>query len=201
MSAAAVLSRIQAAGGEALVIDGRLKLRAARPLPDALVAEVRAHKPELLALLAANDTAPDPEPTTVCPTCGCGLYWRVSAIEPGGPGPWQCVACVDAPRDVWQDGCCILPPDPLPPGRFMPKLPQLRTQDVQVEAPARTTSPIPCDPCPDPATCALAGRCRRIIDARVTELLAEHERNPAVRITDRDKALGYFRARAAGAGG
>ncbi len=90
MSAAAALSRIQAAGGEALVIDGRLKLRAARPLPDALVAEVRAHKPELLALLAANDTAPDPEPTTFCPTCGCGLYWRVSAIEPGGPGPWQC---------------------------------------------------------------------------------------------------------------
>jgi hypothetical protein len=187
MSAAAALARLRAAGGEAVVVDGRLKLRAARPLPDALVAEVRAHKPELLALLAANEIAPDPEPSTVCPACGCDLWWRVSVLS-GGPGPWRCTYCDTPPRDAWQDGCCIPgdweadpPPAEAPAQRNCPPVPDAPPRERHTPEPHA------------PATCAR-------IDALAAELMTEAEANPAVRITDRTKALAYFRAHAAAAG-
>jgi hypothetical protein len=51
-----VLHAIQAAGGEVnLASEGRLKLTADHPLPDALVEQVRAAKDELLAALAENE--------------------------------------------------------------------------------------------------------------------------------------------------
>jgi hypothetical protein len=59
-----VLHAVRAAGGEVkLVGEGRLKLTADHPLPDALVEQVRAAKADLLAALAeaADDQADDEE--------------------------------------------------------------------------------------------------------------------------------------------
>jgi hypothetical protein len=58
MTAAAVLARVHEAGGEAIIVAGRLRLRARHPLPDTLVAEARQHKNELLALLTGPILAP-----------------------------------------------------------------------------------------------------------------------------------------------
>jgi hypothetical protein len=180
MRAAVVLARVQAAGGEAVIVDGRLRLRAARPLPEALVAEVRACKAEMLALLAANDTI-STEPTAPCYACGCCLFWR-PAVAFNGPGPWRCWVCELAPPDVWQDAFAVSgerwPEFPAlqPPTKWTPQLPDLASlipPAVQVAKP------------PDAAE----------VERLAAELLSSAQRNPAVRITDLARARRYFRSR------
>lgn len=46
-------------------------------------------------------------PTAPCSTCGRGSWWRVSTIEPGGPGPWCCMRCVAPSPEDWIDGCAV----------------------------------------------------------------------------------------------
>lgn len=68
MSAAAVLDQCRAAGVSVWIEGERLKFKAAKPLPDGLLADLKAHKPELIALLlesAANDPDEPPTPETV----------------------------------------------------------------------------------------------------------------------------------------
>ena len=56
MSAAALLAEARRFGACLAANDGRLVVKARAPLPDALVADLRAHKGELLALLTtANE--------------------------------------------------------------------------------------------------------------------------------------------------
>jgi hypothetical protein len=52
MSAAAIIERVRVAGGHLRVADDMLHVSASAPLPDALIAELRAAKPELIELLA-----------------------------------------------------------------------------------------------------------------------------------------------------
>lgn len=53
MSAAAIIERVRVAGGRLRVADDMLHVAAPAPLPDALIAELRAAKPELIELLAS----------------------------------------------------------------------------------------------------------------------------------------------------
>lgn len=46
-------------------------------------------------------------PTAPCSTCGRGLWWRVSTIEPGGPGPWCCHECHRPDPAVWIDATAL----------------------------------------------------------------------------------------------
>jgi len=54
MSAARLLEQVRAAGGQIEARGATIKLRAPKPLPDALITELRRHKPELLAVLIAQ---------------------------------------------------------------------------------------------------------------------------------------------------
>ncbi|WP_288049840.1 hypothetical protein [Acidiphilium sp.] len=63
MTPAAALARAHAAGLTVTAEGGRLRWRGPPPPPD-LLADLRAHKAALLALLtAANDTTPAPDPS------------------------------------------------------------------------------------------------------------------------------------------
>jgi len=54
MNAAQLIEQVHAAGGRIEAKGATLKLAAPKPLPDALLAELRLHKPDLLAYLAAQ---------------------------------------------------------------------------------------------------------------------------------------------------
>ena len=43
-------------------------------------------------------------PAGPCPACGDGSWWRVSAMEPHGPGPWRCRRCDRPDPGAWVDG-------------------------------------------------------------------------------------------------
>jgi hypothetical protein len=62
-AAAAILDRLAQLGVAARADGDALRLRPASMVPTDLLAEVRALKPTLLALLAANDPTPAPVPT------------------------------------------------------------------------------------------------------------------------------------------
>ncbi len=53
MNAALLIEQVHAAGGQIEVKGDTLKLRAPKPLPDALLAELRKRKPELIAVLVS----------------------------------------------------------------------------------------------------------------------------------------------------
>lgn len=55
MNAAAIIERVRVAGGRLRVADDMLHVSAPAPLPDALIVELRAAKPELIELLAGPD--------------------------------------------------------------------------------------------------------------------------------------------------
>ncbi len=128
-----VLARIQAAGGQVVVVDGKLRLQAPAPLPSGLIAEARAHKADLLALL--HSPKPDalpayelPEPVPDCAFFGATIdrvpqpmkrppSWAAPGEPPMpsascsccGTGRWWCER--DAPRG-WRCWMCH-PPDGL----------------------------------------------------------------------------------------
>ena len=64
MTAAGLLPRLAEAGITAWAEGGRVRLRGHEPAPD-LLAEVRAHRAELLALLTAPDPSPSPGPAAI----------------------------------------------------------------------------------------------------------------------------------------
>ena len=102
MTAASLLARLGALGVSAKADGGSLRLRPASAIPADMLADLRTHKGDLLALLTrlAND------PLAACPDCQCGVWWRLSIVS-GGPGPWSCMRCVAAPSDAWIDGCAV----------------------------------------------------------------------------------------------
>ncbi len=51
-------------------------------------------------------------PSLPCPTCGGGLWWRVSTVEPDGPGPWCCHQCQRPDPVVWIDATATEPSRP-----------------------------------------------------------------------------------------
>lgn len=59
MNAAVLLEQVRQCGARIGINGDRLRIAAPAPLPDKLLLELRAHKLELLALLAANES-PDP---------------------------------------------------------------------------------------------------------------------------------------------
>lgn len=60
MTPASLIHEAKRYGARFTVAGGRLRVEAPAPLPGVLLAELRTHKRELLALLAAND-GPDPD--------------------------------------------------------------------------------------------------------------------------------------------
>lgn len=56
MNAARLIEQVRAAGGQIEARGATIKLRAPQPLPDALIAELRRHKPELLAHLGVAES-------------------------------------------------------------------------------------------------------------------------------------------------
>jgi hypothetical protein len=89
-----LLDRVAAAGGQLLPLpDGRLQMNAPTPLPEALVAELRRHKAELLAALRL----PIPDEwlagvarlrTMPVPAGLPAAWWRLLLRATDGFGPW-----------------------------------------------------------------------------------------------------------------
>lgn len=82
MSALGLIAQARAFGAELIPIGDTLRVRARRPLPAKLVAALRAHKPELLAVLTVPpDGAKPGEPgarrnVTTCGHCGrVHIFW------------------------------------------------------------------------------------------------------------------------------
>lgn len=61
MNAAALLHHLEAAGIALTVTDGDLAIHGDRQIIEAHIADIRAHKAELVALVAANDPADPPD--------------------------------------------------------------------------------------------------------------------------------------------
>jgi hypothetical protein len=88
--------------------DGGLAIAPASVVPPDLLVELRAAKAELLRLLnAAGVTCQAAGPPAPCPACGAGRWWRLSALEPPGPGPWRCGRCDPYSTDAWIDACTM----------------------------------------------------------------------------------------------
>jgi hypothetical protein len=56
---------------------------------------------ETEALMAEDEAAPKSM------LCSGGLWWRLSAMEPQGPGSWQCRTCYPPDPAVWVDGLAL----------------------------------------------------------------------------------------------
>jgi hypothetical protein len=98
VTGAALLAHARSAGAVFTVANGRVVVDgASRPPPD-LLADLRAHKADLLALLTAtavNEPFTPPvvgavvpshdAPSVPCQDCGRGVWWRLSVLS-GGPG-------------------------------------------------------------------------------------------------------------------
>ncbi len=101
--------------GVSMRVDGdALRLTPASAIPSRLLGDLRAHKVALMGLLTASAragvTAPPIDlgalPAGPCSVCGNGLWWRLSSLEPSGPGPWQCQRCHPPDPTAWRDACC-----------------------------------------------------------------------------------------------
>jgi len=92
MMAADLIRQVQECGGTATLEGDNLKLIAARPLPTDLLHDLRTHKSELVAYLAAESPAmvadESADPAGPCPTCGSGQFWQAK-----DGGPWRCRVC------------------------------------------------------------------------------------------------------------
>jgi len=86
MNAADIIHEVTRHGCNITVQDDTLKLTAPRPLPDALMDEIRQHKPEVIEELA-------PLPHGSC--IGCGKDTRCMLTRPDGSWGWQCISCFD----------------------------------------------------------------------------------------------------------
>lgn len=107
MSATEILDQLKRAGVVAQVrSDGTLNLRP-RPPAD-LLAQARACRDEIIALLTARMPEPD-APSTLCPDCNHNLWWRISATSQSA-GPWLCGKCTAIDRTVWTDATAIPKP-------------------------------------------------------------------------------------------
>jgi hypothetical protein len=119
VTGAALLAQAYAAGAVLTVADGCVVVDGASRLAPGLLADLRAHKADLLALLTAitvNErsspaVAPAPvlsrdAPSAPCRDCGGGLWWRLSVLS-GRPGPWSCERCIPPDPAGWRDACSI----------------------------------------------------------------------------------------------
>jgi hypothetical protein len=109
MTADTLLMRLGRLGVSVQADGADLRLRPASAIPAALLVELRQHKAQLLTLLTMPAVPADRGtlPAGPCPFCGLGLWWRVSACEPGGPGQWACERCEPPPPDLWRDACAV----------------------------------------------------------------------------------------------
>ncbi len=73
---------------------------------DVFRSEAGRHRTDIASVLALPVDLGE-LPTRPCSGCGRGLWWRVSTIEPGGPGPWCCMRCVAPSPEDWIDGCAV----------------------------------------------------------------------------------------------
>jgi hypothetical protein len=80
MSAAALIDRVKAAGGRLRIDGGKLKVSAPAPLPDDILAQLRAYKPELLRLLTDRP-----------PCSGCRNLRMAEVPAPGLLPPYRFV--------------------------------------------------------------------------------------------------------------
>ena len=101
IAAGSLIARLRHAGATLTCSpDGRVRFAASAPIPAALLAEAREHRDAIAAELATDG------PSTPCPDCGSGHWWRLSVLS-GGPGPWRCMRCVPADPEDWIDGCAV----------------------------------------------------------------------------------------------
>jgi hypothetical protein len=99
--AATLLARLHGAGATVTLRDGRPVLRADWPIDSGLVAEAKAARSELIALLSLPTAAP-PTPTldaipsdgATCATCNSSGWW-----QPAPGAEWHCIRC-----HAWPDG-------------------------------------------------------------------------------------------------
>lgn len=88
MTAAAVLAEASRAGVSLRLVDGKAKV--GEDVPPELLARLREHKAEIVAILAGN----------ACRWCGVPLAWPQPVGIILGDGSAECHACAD--REVWR---------------------------------------------------------------------------------------------------
>jgi hypothetical protein len=110
VTAAALLTRLAGLGVCAEAEQGSLRLRPASAIPDDVLAALREHKAEVLALLTAPAALDlGVLPTRPCSECDGRVWWRRSILS-GGPSPWHCERCQPPDPDAWRDACvCPVP--------------------------------------------------------------------------------------------
>ena len=102
MTGDALLARAHAAGAVLSTAHGRIVVDRASRLLSGLLEDLRAHKSEVLAALAARDEPP----ASHCARCCTGAWWRTSTFPNASePGPWCCSACTPPPTNTWIDAC------------------------------------------------------------------------------------------------
>ena len=74
-----LLDQVHEAGGRLLMNGEKLRVEAPAPLPDELVAQLKAAKPELIDMLARREPEPDTRP---------GANVVLLAVPPGCPEQW-----------------------------------------------------------------------------------------------------------------
>ncbi len=124
-----IIVQVRAAGGRVMIIEDRLKVRAPLPLPDALVAELRLHKAEVLAFLQDRKAAWTPEDwqalfherAGIAEHDGglsrddaeqqafecCVMEWRCQHPPPAS-GPERCAHCGEPISEPGRDGLPFL---------------------------------------------------------------------------------------------
>lgn len=109
MIAVALLARLNKLAVSVRADGDNLRLHPASAIPEALLVELRQHKPKLLAALATPVGQLDlgKLPWGPCPACSCGLWWRASSCGPNEPREWACEGCDPPPSDVWRDACAV----------------------------------------------------------------------------------------------
>lgn len=92
MSVSGLIEQARALGAELVPLGGTLRVRARRPLPDDLVAELRAHKAEVLAALAPSEATELPSGPTLEAQRVEGNPATVATLATPAPDPPSTVA-------------------------------------------------------------------------------------------------------------
>jgi hypothetical protein len=114
VSAAALLREARQAGVNARLEGGTVRLSAATPPPPELLATLREHRAEILAILSGD----------ACRWCGAPLAWPAPVGITFDDGTSECMRCADAEVErIWRSAERVVnSPDALTdPAEVMPR--------------------------------------------------------------------------------
>jgi hypothetical protein len=116
VTATVALARATSAGVRVIAADGRLCLEADVEPPPELLADLRAHRDELIGLLREPTLSEggaayavldhDGLPSSRCLICDGTSYWSLANVPPEF-GPWRCQRCEPRPEKLQAHACAV----------------------------------------------------------------------------------------------